>query len=78
MNTIANTERPKLKLNLAAKPLALNTNGGALVVGSTLKKVVVFEKPKACVKDAGSSHTTSDKKDASKDTPKAKSETLKK
>ena len=65
MNTVANTERPKLKLNLTAKPLALNTNGGALVVGSSLKKVVVFEKPKSDVKDVGNSPDTSYKTKAS-------------
>lgn len=45
MNTIGNTERPKLKLNFAAKPLTLNTNASSLVTVSSLKKVVVFEKP---------------------------------
>jgi len=60
MNTNTNTERPKLKLNFAAKPLTLNTNRGPLVAGPTLKKVVAFEKP------------------ATQDTPKAKTETLKK
>ena len=63
MNTVANTERPKLKLNFGAKPLALNTNGGALVVGSALKKVVVFEKPKSSITAVGNSPSTSDKKD---------------
>ena len=65
MNTVANTERPKLKLNFGAKPLALNTNGGALVVGSSLKKVVVFEKLKSDVKDVGNSPDTSYKTKAS-------------
>ena len=63
MNTTTNTERPKLKLNFGAKPLALNTNGGALVVGSALKKVVVFEKPKSSITAVGNSPSTSDKKD---------------
>ncbi|MGU9987378.1 MULTISPECIES: ProQ/FINO family protein [unclassified Rickettsia] len=60
MNTTANTERPKLKLNLAAKPLSLNTNTSTLVAGSALKKVVVSEKT------------------ITQDTPKAKTETVKK
>ena len=47
MNTVANTERPKPKLNLATKTLTLNTNASTLVAGSALKKVVVFEKPKS-------------------------------
>lgn len=45
MNTIANTEKPKLRLNLATKPLVLNTNASPLVTGSAPKKVIVFEKP---------------------------------
>lgn len=61
MNTVANTDRPKLKLNLAVKPLTLNTNGGALVAGSALKKVVVFEKPKSDVGVVGNEPASSDK-----------------
>jgi len=45
MNTIENTEKSRIKLNLAAKPLTLNTNASPLVTGPALKKVVVFEKP---------------------------------
>ncbi|HJD66731.1 MAG TPA: ProQ/FinO family protein [Rickettsia endosymbiont of Bembidion nr. Transversale] len=60
MNTTGSTERPKLKLNLGAKPLTLNTNASTLVAGSALKKVVVFEKSKSDVKDVGNSPATSD------------------
>jgi hypothetical protein len=78
MNTTENTERPKLKLNLAAKPLILNTNASPLVTGPTLKKVVVFEKPKSDVKDAGNSPTTSDKKNEAIGTTKNKGKDAKK
>ena len=78
MNTVANTEKPKLKLNLATKPLALNTSASSLVAGSALKKVVVFEKPKACVKDAGNSPATSDKTKASTNVTKSSSKAGKK
>ncbi|KJW03804.1 ProQ/FINO family protein [Rickettsia argasii] len=78
MNTVANTERPKLKLNFGAKPLTLNTNASPLVAGSALKKVVVFEKPKSDIKDVGRSPTTSDTKDASIGPTKAKSNDTKK
>ncbi|WP_395476860.1 ProQ/FINO family protein [Rickettsia endosymbiont of Pantilius tunicatus] len=66
MNTVANTERPKLKLNLATKPITLNTNASSLVAGSPLKKVVVFENPNRDIKDVSAAAT------------KAKVETLKK
>lgn len=78
MNTTESTERPKLKLNLAVKPLTLNTNANPLVAGSALKKVVVFEKPKSDVKDAGSSPATSDKKDEAIGTTKNKGKDAKK
>ena len=78
MNTVANTERPKLKLNFGAKPLALNTNGGALVVGSALKKVVVFEKPKSSITAVGNSPSTSEKQDASAAATKSSSKAEKK
>ena len=77
MNTIENSERPKLKLNLAAKPLALNTQASSFVAGSALKKVVVFEKPKSDVKAVGNSPATSDKKDVSTAATKASSKTVK-
>ncbi len=77
MNTLKNTAKPKLKLNLAAKPLTLNTNASPLVVGPTLKKVVVFEKPKSDVKDLGNSPAISDKKDVSTAATKGSSKTVK-
>lgn len=55
MNTMATTGEPKLKLNSTAKPLTINTNANPLMQGPALKKVVVFEKPKSDVKDAGNS-----------------------
>jgi hypothetical protein len=78
MNTIENTEKPKLTLNLAAKPLTLNTNASPLVAGSALKKVVVFEKPKESVTAVGNSPDTSDKKDEAIGTTKTKSKEVKK
>lgn len=66
MNTVANTERPKLKLNFGAKPLTLNTNASPLVAGSALKKVVVFEKPKSDVKDEAIGATKSSSKEKKK------------
>jgi hypothetical protein len=78
MNTIENTEKPKLRLNLATKSLALNTSASSLVVGSALKKVVVFEKPKSDVKDAGNSPDISDKTKASTTVTKSSSKAGKK
>ncbi|WP_419235398.1 ProQ/FINO family protein [Rickettsia endosymbiont of Nabis limbatus] len=78
MNTIENSEKPKLKLNLAAKPLILNTNASFLATGPTLKKVVVFEKPKNGVKDASNSPATSDKANVSTTATKTNSQAVKK
>ncbi|MGX6960489.1 MAG: ProQ/FINO family protein [Rickettsia endosymbiont of Pentastiridius leporinus] len=78
MNTIANTERPKLKLNFGVKPLKLNTNANPLVAGPAIKKVVVFEKPKESVAAVGSMSANTSQKDVTKDTSKAKSKDAKK
>ena len=75
MNTLKNPE--KLKLNLAAKPLALNTNTSPLVEGSALKKVVIFEKPKESITAVGNSPATSGKKDVFTAATKGSSKTVK-
>lgn len=78
MNTIANTERPKLKLNLAAKPLTLNTNASPLITGPAIKKGVISEKPKESITDAGNSPVTSDKTKTSTTVTKGSSKAEKK
>ena len=76
MNTLENPE--KLKLKLAAKPLALNTNASPLVASSALKRVVVFEKPKESMTAVGNSPATFDKKDVFTAATKGSSKTVKK
>ncbi|EER20862.1 MULTISPECIES: hypothetical protein [spotted fever group] len=93
MNTITNTERPKLKLNFGAKPLTLATNANSLVLSPALKKVVVLEKPKSDAidttkvskvgnkiskSDANSMHDNPLQKEATTDASKAKSKDAKK
>ncbi|WP_017443568.1 ProQ/FINO family protein [Rickettsia gravesii] len=93
MNTLTNTDKPKLKLNFGAKPLTLNTNATSLVPGLASKKVVVFEKPReddiapakvgkagsnACKSDASSMSDNPLQKEAATDAPKAKSKDEKK
>ncbi|WP_085065844.1 ProQ/FINO family protein [Rickettsia peacockii] len=78
MNTITNTERPKLKLNFGAKPLTLATNANSLVLSPALKKIVVFEKPKESVKDVGSTSANTSQKDEVTGTTKTKSRDAKK
>lgn len=47
MNTTPHTERPKLKLNLGAKPLTLATNSHTVVTSPSSKKVVGGAKTKS-------------------------------